>query len=219
MHTTASPPPRSSNSMTARVVATFVALLALGIGAFVMVDRHAAPHAEPPDIAPRVARDAVTDAGSARSENEGTVAVGQRSDSRRDHWAGEPQAGNQYRARLGDRNALREMRVRFRVVEVQGPSSEAAVERVVRGHLSTLQTCYAAAIVERPDLGGRVAFTLQLDATGIPRSTLIESSSLESPAVEACALAAIERWRFPASRRGGPNTVTFAIVFTNDPSQ
>lgn len=218
MHTTPSPPPRASNSMTARVVAAIMALLAFGIGTFVVVDRHAAPRAEPPHITPRVARDAVADAGGARSESQGAEAIRPRSERQRNPSAGEPQAGNQYDATLGNKTAPREMRVRFRVQEVQGPIPEAAVERVVRGHLSTLQTCYAAATVERPDLGGRLAFTLRFDASGIPRSSLIESSSLESPALEACALAAIERWRFPASRRGEPTTVTFAVVFTNDPS-
>jgi TonB family protein len=82
-------------------------------------------------------------------------------------------------------------------VVVRGGLDKEIVRRVVRAHLNEVRYCYEEALPRQPTLAGRVVAQFTIAPTGRVLVSVLQTSSLGSPAVEACIVAATRRWQFP----------------------
>jgi hypothetical protein len=82
-----------------------------------------------------------------------------------------------------------------------GGLTRAAVDEVVRAHLSTVRGCYEkfAAAEHRPM--GVVRLAWRVASSGEVSSVMLVASTLHSAPIEACIADDVGRWQFPSSAR------------------
>ncbi|MBL8911441.1 MAG: AgmX/PglI C-terminal domain-containing protein, partial [Archangium sp.] len=97
--------------------------------------------------------------------------------------------------------------VSTRTIGVQGALPREAAVSVINAHLGELTSCYARAQRVTPLLAGKLVLQIDLAPNGNVSAARTKASSLQSPALEACALASVKTWRFPA--KAGVITVPF----------
>jgi TonB family protein len=90
-----------------------------------------------------------------------------------------------------------------------GLLAPAAIRRVVTRELHQVDRCYAAALVGRPGLAGRVLVRFVIAGDGAVSSSAVLSGVEGAPALDACVAAAVGRWRFPRPRGGGTVSVDY----------
>jgi len=122
--------------------------------------------------------------------------------------------------RLGrDQVAVRDREVRQPTVitgtaEIRGQLDRDIIQRVVREHRREIRACYEAELQRNPDLEGRVSMAWIIAPDGTVSASRVESSSLNSNAVEECMARRIRQWRFPEPLGGGIVNVTYPFVFS-----
>lgn len=86
------------------------------------------------------------------------------------------------------------------------------LSRVVKSRKGTLLACYKKQLLSKPDFGGTLVVSVDIDATGTVTATSIDPgrSSLQDAAVESCVKRQIQNLKFQAK---GTATVTFPLVF------
>lgn len=99
-------------------------------------------------------------------------------------------------------------------VEARGSLDREVIREVIRRHVNEVRFCYERELARDPSLAGRVVTHFVVSPTGAVRSAEVQSSTLESPPVEACLTRAIERWRFPAPSGGGIVVVIYPFIFS-----
>jgi hypothetical protein len=99
-------------------------------------------------------------------------------------------------------------------VVVRGGLDREIVRRVVRQHLNEVRYCYEEALPRQPTLAGRVVARFTIAPTGRVLVSALQTSSLGSPAVEACIVAATRRWQFPQPAGGGLVVVSYPFQLT-----
>ncbi|HEV8325579.1 MAG TPA: AgmX/PglI C-terminal domain-containing protein [Myxococcota bacterium] len=91
------------------------------------------------------------------------------------------------------------------------------IRRVIRAHLAELRYCYERALARVPDLAGKVTSLFVIAPNGRVASAHIESSTLDSPDVDACVADRLLRLTFPATADsiadGGVLEVRYPFVF------
>jgi TonB family protein len=91
----------------------------------------------------------------------------------------------------------------------RGSLDKEIVRRVVRTHLNEVRFCYEEALLRQPSLAGRVVVQFTIAPTGRVLVSALQSSTLASPAVEQCVVAATRRWTYPRPDGGGLVDVTY----------
>jgi len=84
----------------------------------------------------------------------------------------------------------------------------AKTRALVKSHLPEIQGCYERAKMDDAELKGRIVLRISVSATGTVTSTVVESSSLRSSAVESCVVDAVQSWKFPPPV-GGPAVISY----------
>src|SRR5262249_52330171 len=93
------------------------------------------------------------------------------------------------------------------------------VRAVVRRHIDEIRFCYEQSLVDKPELGGRFIVRMTvLTENGAERVSEAEivpadDGYLDSPTMQSCVLAAVSRWKFPASDDGEPVVIDYPFVF------
>jgi TonB family protein len=91
--------------------------------------------------------------------------------------------------------------------------SKDVIGRVIRLHFSQVKFCYERELQSKPELAGKVSVRFVIDANGAVSEAAVAESTLEDANVEACVLAAIRHWKFPAPSGGGTAVVTHPWYF------
>ncbi|MFO7561335.1 MAG: AgmX/PglI C-terminal domain-containing protein [Enhygromyxa sp.] len=73
-----------------------------------------------------------------------------------------------------------------------------AIREAVVGKVSELQACYQDAVVGKPDLAGRVVFTISLDQDGVVKKVEIAKDEVKY-GVAKCSAKKIRRWTLPSA--------------------
>ena len=100
-------------------------------------------------------------------------------------------------------------------VQVRGHIDKAIIRRIVRSRINQIRFCYERELQSSPGLAGKVVVTFTLNGgQGKVISASVSSSTLGSPAAEACIVRAVKGWTFP----GDPNEegilqVSYPFVF------
>jgi hypothetical protein len=97
---------------------------------------------------------------------------------------------------------------------VIGTLDKEIIRRVVRRHLNEVRYCYEQALVVHPSLSGRLVVQFTIAPTGRVLVSMLQSSTLSLPSVEACVVQAVKRWEFPQPERGGLARVSYPFQLT-----
>lgn len=89
---------------------------------------------------------------------------------------------------------------------------------VAEKHSDAIRSCYTSELEENTDLSGRLVLKFTVDSDGEPADIQVESSSIDSDAVEQCAVEAVAEWSFPTPSEYGYDslTVTHPYSFRNN---
>jgi TonB family protein len=93
--------------------------------------------------------------------------------------------------------------------DVRGNLDKEIIRRIVRRHVNEVRYCYEQALSAHPSLEGRLVVQFTIAPTGRVLASVLSSSSLGSPAVEACVVNAVKRWEFPQPLGGGLVIVSY----------
>ena len=80
--------------------------------------------------------------------------------------------------------------------------------------MNEVKYCYDQALARQPKLDGRLVTQFTISGTGQVLASVVQSSTLRSPAVEMCVSNAIKRWQFPAPEKGGLVIVSYPFQFS-----
>lgn len=87
------------------------------------------------------------------------------------------------------------------------------VDRVVKRNLASIRYCYQRQLQQQPALAGKVSVKFVISRDGSVSSASAETSSLHSPAVEACIQTRFMNMTFPAPKGGGIVIVKYPFLF------
>jgi hypothetical protein len=96
--------------------------------------------------------------------------------------------------------------------QVRGSLDKEIIRRVIRRHLSEVKFCYEKELQHQQNLYGRVTTQFTISAGGQVIASLLQSSTLQNPAVEQCIAQAVRRWEFPKPEGGGIVIVSYPFV-------
>jgi TonB family protein len=97
---------------------------------------------------------------------------------------------------------------------VRGSLDKEIIRRIIRRHINEVKYCYEQELTRKADLGGRVAVTFTIAATGQVVTSVVQNSTLGNARVENCVVQAVRRWEFPKPLGGGIVIVTYPFQFT-----
>ena len=85
----------------------------------------------------------------------------------------------------------------------------------VRGRMSPMKECYATALVDDPDLTGRIMITFTIDATGRVMSAFAENEGEQAipESVTDCIIDVLEATTFPPPEGDVDPTYSFPMTF------
>jgi TonB family protein len=116
---------------------------------------------------------------------------------------------------LGGKKARKvSSRMKLGHANVTGKLDAKVIADVVRRNLRGIKYCYERELNNNPNLQGKVVVLFTIGSDGKVSNYQVESSTLNSSAVETCILRMIRRWRFPAPD-GGSVTVAYPFVFSS----
>lgn len=95
----------------------------------------------------------------------------------------------------------------------KGELDKELVRKVVQRHLGDVRSCYEQSLKRAPTLSGKVTVAFIISATGEVASARVETSTAQSPELEACLVNRVLSWRFPEPY-GGEVAVAYPFVFT-----
>lgn len=87
------------------------------------------------------------------------------------------------------------------------------VTRQIRARIRAIQTCYERELRNNPTLAGRVLVRFTIQPTGTVSGATATENSTGSPAVAACVVSTISRFRFNPGPEGGAVTFAYPFVF------
>ncbi|MCH9688050.1 MAG: AgmX/PglI C-terminal domain-containing protein [Deltaproteobacteria bacterium] len=96
--------------------------------------------------------------------------------------------------------------------DVFGDVDKKGVRAYINRRTSALRHCYEKALRTRPDLAGKMTYTIAISTMGNVTSVAIEEDTVGEGSVKACTQAKIRGWRFPRAEDSAE--VTFSVVFS-----
>lgn len=96
--------------------------------------------------------------------------------------------------------------------EIFGNVDHKSITAYINQRTGALRSCYESALRTRPDLAGKMTYTISISTMGNVTSVVIEEDTVGDASVKACTQAKIKGWRFPRQEDDGE--VTFPVVFT-----
>jgi TonB family protein len=97
---------------------------------------------------------------------------------------------------------------------VRGSLDKDIIRRIIRHHINEVKFCYERQLAQQPWLAGRVMVQFQIGPTGQVVSSVLQSTTMNNPAVESCVVLAVRRWEFPRPMGGDLVTVSYPFVMT-----
>jgi hypothetical protein len=96
--------------------------------------------------------------------------------------------------------------------EVFGDIDGKSVSAQIKRRLSALQYCFNQVLSTRPDLAGKITFTIGISEMGSVTGVSIEEDTVGDAKVKTCTQAKIKGWRFGSQE--GSGDYTFSVVFS-----
>ena len=87
------------------------------------------------------------------------------------------------------------------------------IKKVIRRNMASLRWCYEKTLKRDPKLQGKLVISFEISPTGLVRDAKITRSTAKDTQFESCIMSRIGRLRFPASKDGAAQKVSFPFVF------
>jgi hypothetical protein len=94
-----------------------------------------------------------------------------------------------------------------------GTIDQKAVTSVVRAHAAEVRACFDRAVMEHPELRGRLNVQATIDPDGHVLSASPTSTIENGARLQACVVGAFQNWTFPAPSGGVKGRVTYSFSF------
>jgi hypothetical protein len=91
-----------------------------------------------------------------------------------------------------------------------------AVSATVRSHSAEARACYDRAVMEHPDLHGRLSLRATIDPSGHVLSLTPTSDIAEGGRLQTCLVTAFRSWSFPAPAGGVNGSISYAFSFDSE---
>lgn len=104
-------------------------------------------------------------------------------------------------------------------IAVDGPAvtigviDPSVIDQVVKRNLASIRYCYQRQLQQQPDLAGKVSVKFVIGGDGSVSSASADSTTLRSPAVEACIQTRFLKMEFPKPKGGGIVIVKYPFLF------
>ncbi len=108
----------------------------------------------------------------------------------------------------------RETKVKAKNTEIHGDHDKRAIQGVIRRKMSALQNCYNKALRTRPDLAGKISYSITISPMGTVTQVRIEDDTVGDGNVADCTKKRIAGWRFPSEGAEESSEVNFSVVFS-----
>ena len=119
--------------------------------------------------------------------------------------------------RLGGSHRTPPPSLRMGTTSVSGRLPPEVIQRIVRQNFGRFRLCYERGLREQPTLAGRISIKFTIGPDGSTHNAQVQSSTLDSRAVEGCVVHSFAGLRFPEPEVGSVNVV-FPIMFSPDGS-
>lgn len=97
--------------------------------------------------------------------------------------------------------------------EVFGDVDAKRIRATIRRRTGALQHCYDKALRVKPNISGRLSYSITVSVRGRVTEVRIEGDTLKDPSVRACTIAKIKGWRFSSKGAEESADVSFSVVF------
>jgi hypothetical protein len=94
-----------------------------------------------------------------------------------------------------------------------GTIDREAIRRVVRANIGQIRACYEKALNQDPSLYGKIVIQWTIGPQGQVVEAGVKSTTMNSPAVESCAVARLKTWKFPVPPTNELPVVSYPFVF------
>jgi hypothetical protein len=91
-----------------------------------------------------------------------------------------------------------------------------AVSAAVRSHTAEARGCYDRAIMEHPDLHGRLTVRATIDPAGHVLSLTPSSNIADGGRLQNCLVAAFKTWSFPPPVGGVNGNISYGFAFDSE---
>lgn len=95
-----------------------------------------------------------------------------------------------------------------------GAIQPSVIDQVVKRHLASIRYCYQRELQKQPTLAGKLSVKFTIAADGSVSSATAASTTLGSPAVEACVAGRFLKMEFPPLKGGGVAVVRYPFWFS-----
>lgn len=114
----------------------------------------------------------------------------------------------------GEEKRERKIKARTKAgkTNIFGDVDKKGVTAFISQRTTALRACYEKALRTRPDLAGKMTYTISISTMGNVTSVVIDEDTVGDASVRTCTQAKIKGWRFP--RAEDTAEVTFPVVFT-----
>ena len=90
-----------------------------------------------------------------------------------------------------------------------GEVDKSAIDQVIKRHMNQIRYCYQRALVNEPELAGKVTVKFVIAKDGTVSSAEVKSTTMNNSTVEHCILGRFLRMQFPVPRGGGVAIVSY----------
>ncbi len=97
---------------------------------------------------------------------------------------------------------------------VFGDVDKKAVSATIRRRMPGLQACYEKALRSKPNLKGKMSYTITINPQGRVTDVDVEEDTINDSSVKSCTIAKIKGWRFFSEGAEESSEVTFSVSFT-----
>ena len=96
--------------------------------------------------------------------------------------------------------------------DVFGDVDAKGIKAQINRRTNALRYCYETVLRTRPDLAGKMTYTVSISKMGSVTAVAVEEDTVGDPKVKTCTTAKIKGWRFGTQEDSGE--VTFTVVFS-----
>jgi len=98
---------------------------------------------------------------------------------------------------------------------ILGSLDKSLIDAVIKRNLNQIRYCYERELTKSPDLSGKIVVKFVVNADGTVSKATIDSTTMNSPAVENCISRRFLRFRFPQPKGGGIVIIKYPFVFNS----
>jgi outer membrane biosynthesis protein TonB len=95
--------------------------------------------------------------------------------------------------------------------DTDGKTRREEVSRFIQAHSGQISHCYEAALLRRPDLGGKIIVNFTIGKSGKPTNVVAELPQFDEPALLQCIRTMVQGWRFKPAHDEMKVTYPFVI--------